>query len=151
MTDTESLNEPGEREITLVLTQVSSAQALAAACAMAKTDVAAFDTPNGAVAIVGGRGEHHSTATTISTLLRDIPVLVMRSTNGQITAHTWEHGNQNSPVSPALALADSPDVIEHLLTGRVDPNELEGTTSSSRMSRWRAMRILANARKVVRR
>jgi hypothetical protein len=137
--------------ITLVITQVTSASALAAACAMAKTAVTAFDTPDGAVAIVDQASDPAGTAATISGLLRDIPILVMHSADGQITAHMWERGEQSAEVSPALALAGAAEVVEQLLTGQLAVSDLDPVISSAQMSRWKAMRILASARRAGRR
>ncbi len=141
----------GAAGITLVITQVTSASALAAACAMAKTAVNAFDTPDGAVAIVDQTSDQMDTAATISGLLRDIPILVMHSVDGQITAHMWERGKQSAEVSPALALAGAAGVVEQLLTGQLAVTDLDSVISSAQMSRWKAMRILASARRAGRR
>lgn len=137
----------------VVLTQVAVAEGLAAACAMSKVPVDAVPTEIGAVAVCRSTrtGDPERAAEVISRLLQNTPVVLITQRGGQMTAGRWTQGSQDEQVSPALMLDGAPPVIEQLLLSQVTPQDLPGTVSSSDMSRWKAMRVLAAAAKAGRR
>ena len=135
------------RPLALVLTQVAVADGLAAACALGKVPIDAVPSPIGAFAVcrdVDGDGPARA-ATIISQLLKQIPVVLVERRDGLVTASRWEMGQRVGDLAPGLMLDGAPPELEDLMLGTRTLAELDGVVSSTTMSRWKAMRILARA------
>lgn len=130
--------------LVLLITQVSDATALAAACAVAKIDIEAFDTDAGAVAVLTSTADWQAVAAGISGLLRQAPVLVLASDGDQIAASRWIGGCQDCELATGVVLSALPTTVSDILAGTADPASI--STVSSNMSRWKAMRILVKHR-----
>lgn len=130
--------------VVLLVTQVREAGALAAACAMAKLEVDCFDSEAGAVAILTPGETWRADAKAISHLLRSVPVLALESDGTQINCVRFTNGEEGETLPPGLVLSGLPAVLSDVLTGAAGLDDLD--TTSSQMSRWRAMRILASKR-----
>jgi hypothetical protein len=87
----------------------------------------------------------------ISRLLRGVPLVLLVSREGQISAARWLDGTRGDDLAPGLVLGDAPEVLEDLVLGETTPADLEGVVSSVGMSRLKAMRVLASAARAARR
>lgn len=143
----------GLAPVALVLTKVAVPEGLAAACAMSKVPVDAVPTEIGAVAIcrTADAGEPERAAQVISQLLQNTPVVLLVQRAGRLTATRWSGGREDDEVPAALMLDGAPPEIEQLLLGVLRADDLPGAVSSTGMSRWRAVRVLAAAARVGRR
>lgn len=131
--------------VALVVTQVAGAEALAAACAIAKVDVDAIFTSVGAVAVLRDPTAAVAGARAISAMLKSSPVVLLVRRTGQISATHWTGGVQGDDLPPGLVLSDAPAEIEQLLLGTLVVADAENAVTSVGMSRWKAMRLLAAA------
>ncbi|MCR6491248.1 hypothetical protein [Cellulomonas sp. P24] len=136
-----------EEEVTraLVLTQVASAQALAAAGALNGLAIDAVDSPVGAIAICrdpAGTGPA-SVASVLSAAVKGVPVILLTRRGGQVAAQRWLDGQAGDDLPAGLVLSDAPAVLEDLVLGTTDAADVEGVVTSVGMSRWKAMRTLA--------
>lgn len=133
--------------VAVVVTQVAVAEALAAACSLASVDVDAVPSPVGAIAVLREPAAGVSAAGAVSTLLRQVPVVLLERREGKITASQWVGGAQQKELPAGLVLSGAPPVLEDLLLGDVPVGEIEGAVSSVGLSRWKAMRLLAAHRR----
>ena len=143
----------GEVGVALVVTPVANAQALAATCAIAKVAADVVPSPVGALAVcrvTAGTGPADA-AGAVSQLLRGVPLVLLESREGQITASRWLDGARGDDLAPGLVLNDAPEVLEDLVLGTTTPADLDGVVSSVGMSRLKAMRVLASAARAARR
>jgi hypothetical protein len=82
-------------------------------------------------------------AQSVSTLVKTVPLILVESSAGQITASQWQAGERTSDLAPGLVLDGAPHEFEDLLLGTTSVGDLDGVVSSSGMSRWKAVRSLA--------
>ncbi|GEL94219.1 hypothetical protein [Cellulomonas composti] len=133
--------------VALVVTQVAVADPLAAACALAGVDVDAVPSQVGAIAVLRDPAAALAGAAAISKLLRTLPVVLLERREGQISASRWIGGTRDDDLPPGLVLADSPALLEDLLLGETAAASAPGSVTSVGMSRWKAMRTLAQGRR----
>lgn len=146
--DLSALTDPAAAEpptVTLVLTQVAAAAPLAAACALAGVAVDVVPSPVGALAVLRDPRTGPDGAAAISKLLKAVPVILLERRSGQITATRWAGGQQGDELPAGLVLSDAPAVLEDLLLGGASVGDLEGVVTSVGLSRWKAMRLLAQS------
>lgn len=129
--------------VAVLLTQVATAEALAAAAALAKVPLDAVATPIGAVGVCRevAPGGPEAAAAALSRLLPAVPVILLVHRDGQVAAARWQGGADAGELAPALVLDGVPATVEDLILGQVAIGDLEHV--SSRMSRWKASRLLA--------
>jgi hypothetical protein len=142
----------GEVGLALLVTPVADALALAATCAIAKVAADVVPSEVGAIAVFRDtQGEAPAEAAgAISRLLRNVPLVLLVSREGQINASRWLDGNRGDDLAPGLVLGDAPEVLEDLVLGDTTPSDLDGVVSSVGMSRLKAMRVLASAARAAR-
>ncbi|MGW6132306.1 hypothetical protein ACWFNE_19960 [Cellulomonas sp. NPDC055163] len=146
--DLASLTDPAAAEaptVTLVLTQVAAAAPLAAACALAGVAVDVVPSPVGALAVLRDPRTGPDGAAAISKLLKAVPVILLERRSGQITATRWAGGEKGDELPAGLVLSDAPAVLEDLLLGGASVGDVEGVVTSVGLSRWKAMRLLAQS------
>ncbi|WP_098454650.1 hypothetical protein [Sanguibacter antarcticus] len=134
-------------KIAIILTQVATAEALAAACALSKIQVDAVTSPIGAYAVcrdASGDGPE-ALAKAVSTLVKTVPLVLVEMEGGQISAGQWQAGERTGDLAPGLVLDGAPHEFEDLLLGVTSVKDLDGVVSSSGISRWKAARSLAAA------
>jgi hypothetical protein len=131
--------------VALILTQIATAEALAAACAVNKIVVDAVPSPVGAYAVCRDAlaEEPAALAQMLSTLVKTVPLILFVSSGGQLTASKWQAGNKVEDLPAALVLDGAPHEFEDLLLGSATVADLDGVVSSAGISRWKAMRSLA--------
>ena len=133
--------------VAVVVTQVAVAEALAAACSLAGVDVDAVPSPVGALAVLRDPGAGVSAAGAVSTLLRQVPVVLLERREGKVSASQWVAGAHQKDLPAGLVLSGAPEVLEELLLGDLPAADVEGAVPSVGMSRWKAMRLLAAHRR----
>lgn len=133
--------------LAVVLTQVTVAEGLAAACALGKVAVDVVPSPIGAFAVCRDTDEDGAAkaAGVISQLLKQIPVVLIERRDGQLSASRWELGERVSDFAAGLMLDGAPDELEDLMLGTRTVADLDGVVSSVGMSRLKAVRLLAGA------
>lgn len=129
----------------VVVTPVPTPEALAAACALAGVKAHVVPSEIGALAVCAdSRGEAPLAAgARLSQLLKGVLVVVLRNVDGQVEAAGFQDGKDSEVQSAGLWLDAAPVVLEDLITGTVEVEDVEGVVSSVGMSRWRAARTLA--------
>ncbi|WP_435299902.1 hypothetical protein [Timonella sp. A28] len=140
-----SQDETAPKTVAVLLTQVATAQALAATCALNKVKATIVPSPIGAYAVahdVSPAATAHL-AKAVSSLVKTVPAILIQSTQGQMTATQWQGGVEEGTLPPALVLDGAPHELEDVLFGVVEPESLEGSLDSAKISRFKAMRILA--------
>ncbi len=141
---------PSEPVIALVVTQVAGARPLAAACALAGVDADVVPSPVGAIAVLRRTEDRATTARgaeSISRALRAVPVVLLDRRQGRIEASRWAAGVREDDLPAGLVLSGAPEVLEDLLVGTLDVRDAPGVETSVGMSRWAAMRALAQGRR----
>ncbi|UZN04958.1 hypothetical protein [Cellulomonas sp. S1-8] len=133
--------------VAVVVTQVAVADALAAACSLAKVDVDVVPSPVGALAVLRDAAAGTAAAGAVSRLLRQVPVVLLERREGTISASQWIGGEHQKDLPAGLVLSGAPPVLEDLLLGELPAGEVEGVVSSVGLSRWKAMRLLASHRR----
>jgi hypothetical protein len=131
--------------VALILTQVATAEALAAACAVNKVIVDAVPSPVGAYAVCrdASGDKPAALAQMLSALVKTVPLILFVSSGGHLTASKWQAGEKVDDLPAALVLDGAPHEFEDLLLGSSTVADLDGVVSSEGMSRWKAMRALA--------
>ena len=137
---------PEAPSIALIITQIAGAQALVAACALAKVPVDAFDTEVGSVAACRdltpeGPGR---AAAAISEMVKDIPVILVEARKGQLSASRWQLGKRQADLPAGLVLDGAPEELEDLLIGSITLDQIDGVITSVGISRFKAMRQLGS-------
>lgn len=134
---------PGPPTVALLVTQVATAEALAAAAALAQVRLDAVATPIGAIGVCRdtGPGEPEAVAGALSGLLPAVPLILLVNRDNQVAASRWQGGADAGELAPALVLDGAPAEVEDLLLGETTIGTLEHVGSD--MSRWRATRLLA--------
>ncbi|SDC73465.1 hypothetical protein SAMN05216410_2279 [Sanguibacter gelidistatuariae] len=137
--------EAPAHKIAIILTQVATAEALAAACAVNKIVVDAVTSPVGAYAICRdlSEGAPAELARAVSTLVKTVPLILFEAAGGQVKASQWQGGKRLGDMPAALVLDGAPHEFEDLLFGTTTVHDLPGVVSSAGMSRWKAMRNLS--------
>lgn len=132
-------------KIAIILTQVATAEALAAACAVNKIVVDAVSSPLGAYAICRDTSPQGPAelARAVSTLVNAVPLILFEAAGGQVTASQWQGGKRLGDIPAALVLDGAPHEFEDLLFGTTSVHDLPNVVSSAGMSRWKAMRSLS--------
>jgi len=141
--DLSGLSAAQPPSVTVVVTQVAVADALAAACSLAHVDVDVVPSPVGALAVLRDPATGGAAAGAVSKLLRQVPVVLLERREGKISASQWVGGAQQKELPAGLVLSGAPPVLEDLLLGDVPAGEIEGVVTSVGLSRWKAMRLLA--------
>ncbi|ACV08750.1 hypothetical protein [Jonesia denitrificans] len=133
--------------VTVLLTQVATAQALAAACAMSGAKVWCVDSPIGAYAVTQPNQSGEQLAAALTALAKQAPAVLVSAHDGQIHASQWEEGAKVGDLPPGLVLDGAPHELEDLLLGQTSIDTLPDVVDASTISRFKAMRMLAkNAR-----
>ena len=145
LADTAPADAAPEHKIAIILTQVATAEALAAACAINKLVVDAVPSPLGAYAICRDTSADApaALARAVSTLVKSVPLILFEAAGGQVKASQWQGGKRLGDMPAALVLDGAPHEFEDLLLGTTTVHDLPGVVSSAGMSRWKAMRALA--------
>lgn len=151
-TSEQETSRSGGTTVAAVLTQVATAEALAAACAISKHLVVAVPSPIGAYAVlVDPSGDRPvELAAALSGLVKTVPLILFEVTDGHIAASQWLAGVRGEDLPAALVLDGAPHEFEDVLLGSVAASEVEGAVSSKGMSRWKAARSLAASRRAPR-
>ena len=132
-------------ELALLITQIAGAEPLAAASALAEVAVDAVGTDIGAIGVLpdtSGDAPDRA-ATAISRLVTGVPLVLVTRWGEQLTCVRYQDGNAEGELPPGLVLSGAPDVLEDLLTGQTAVADLPGVVPSSSISRFKAMRMLA--------
>lgn len=145
--DLSSLTTPAAPTLAVLVTQVATAEALAAACALAKLDVDAVPSTVGAIAVPRTATDGARAAAAVSQMLRQVPVVLLEKREGRIDAGQWVGGARDRDLPAGLVLSGAPAVLEDLLLGDVPVGEVEGVVTSVGLSRMKAMRLLAQHRR----
>lgn len=145
--DLSSLTTPKAPTLAVLVTQVATAEALAAACALAKLDVDAVPSSVGALAVPRAAADGARAAAAVSQMLRQVPVVLLEKREGRVDAGQWVAGTREKDLPAGLVLSGAPAVLEDLLLGDVPVGELEGVVTSVGISRLKAMRLLAQHRR----
>lgn len=128
--------------IAIILTQIATAEALAAACAVHKAQVDAVTSPIGAYAVCREPEGAALVARAVSSVAKSVPLILVEAQDGQISAGQWVDGQRVGDLAPGLVLDGAPHEFEDLLLGAVSVHDLDGVVPSVGMSRWKAMRNL---------
>lgn len=138
-----------EASVAVLLTQVADAQSLAAACALNKFKVEAVSSPIGAYAIIQDTTKGYPEAVTVavSKLVQGVPVILIQAFEGRMAAQQYEAGELKGTLPVALVLDGAPHELEDILLGQVTVAELPDVVSSGKISRFKAMRMLAASAK----
>ena len=136
----------------VVVTPVPAPEALVAACALAGIEAYVVPSEVGALAVCAdAEGEAPLEAgARLSQLLKGILVVVLRNTAGQIDATGFQDGQATEVQSAGLWLDAAPVLLEDLVTGTLEVQDVEGVVSSVGLSRWRAARNLAKLSRAAR-
>lgn len=150
--DTPSLGADAAAEpvVTLLVTQVADARALAAACSLGGIAVDAVPSPVGALAVLRSAVtavDARTAAQALSRLVPTAPVLLLDRRAGRIAASRWSAGEHQEDLAAGLVMSGAPDVLEELLVGGTAPDQVPGSHTSVGMSRLAAMRALAAGRR----
>jgi hypothetical protein len=131
--------------VSVLLTQVATAQALAATCALYKIKATAVPSPIGAYAVAHSDNPTHVTfmARQLTSLVKEVPAILITFHDGQMKAVQWEAGEEVGPLSPAIVLDGAPHELENVLFGSISPADVDGAVDSTKLSRFKAMRTLA--------
>jgi hypothetical protein len=139
--------------VAVLVTPVATPEPLAATCAMAKVAVDVVPSTVGALAVcretAGTRPRDAAVA--VSTLLKGVPVVLLRREGGHVEASRWLDGEEGDPLAAGLVLSGAPEVLEDLVLGSVTADQVSGMVSSVGLSRLRAMRMLAASARANRR
>lgn len=137
--------DQGAVSVAAILTQVATADALAAACAMGKHVVDAVPSPIGAYAVLRDPSSDRPAelARSVSGLVKTVPLILFEVTDGHIAASQWQAGVRGEDLPAALVLDGAPHEFEDVLLGAVAAADVEGAVSSKGISRWKAARSLA--------
>ncbi len=144
-----------EKDVVAFLTPVPNGKVLAAYCALAGVDAEVIESAGGTFALLkdGSPKAAEIAARTMSTLVKNLPLLAMERRAGQISIHQWNAGEQGASLPPGLALDKAPTAITRLMTGVVTIDEVReahpDTVYSSAMGRLKAVRELRKAAKQV--
>ncbi|MBI9115441.1 hypothetical protein [Sanguibacter suaedae] len=132
-------------KVAVVLTQIATADALAAACAMSRIAVDAVTSPVGSYAVCrdASGDAPQELAKAVSALVRSVPLILFEAQDGQVSASQWQAGERTGSLAPALVLDGAPHELEDILLGARQVGDVEGVVSSVGMSRWKAARRLA--------
>ncbi len=139
--------------VALVVTPVAAPGPLAATCALAKVPVDVVPSTVGAIAVCRestGSGPQDA-ATAVSRLLKGVPVVLLVRDGGRVAASRWLDGERGDDIAAGLVLSGAPDVLEDLLLGTTAPGDVPGVVSSTELSRFRAVRMLAASARANRR
>jgi hypothetical protein len=84
-------------------------------------------------------------------LLKGVPVVLLVRDGGRVAASRWLDGARGDDIAAGLVLSGAPDVLEDLLLGTTAPGDVPGVVSSTELSRFRAVRMLAASARANRR
>ncbi len=133
----------------VLLTQVASAEALAATCALNKIEIVAVPSDIGAF-IVTDTDTGPGLTQILSKSVPHAQFLLLTVADDRLSATKWAGGNQGDDVPAALILDSLPSEVEGILLGATTVDELTGTVASNSLGRWKAMRTLAKAARAAR-
>lgn len=129
--------------VAVLMTQIATAEALAAACAVHRAPVDVVVSPIGAYAVCREPFSAADVARDVSALVKTVPLILVEAKSGQISAGQWLAGERTGDLPPGLVLDGAPHELEDILLGAVAVTDLENVVTSVGMSRWKAMRSLA--------
>ncbi|GAA2234206.1 hypothetical protein GCM10010401_02630 [Rarobacter faecitabidus] len=128
----------------ILLTQIASAEALAATCALHDLEILAFDSELGAFGVTDADSAP-TVARTLSAAVSSVPFLELSVRDDRLSAHRWENGEQGEDVPAALILDSLPERVEQVLLGQATDADLSAGVRASSLGRWKTMRILAKS------
>ncbi|WP_019148709.1 hypothetical protein [Timonella senegalensis] len=139
------MSQENKPKVAVLLTQVATAEALAATCALNKIKAWVVPSPIGAYAVAQDTNEARIEflAKSVSALVKSVPAILVVSENGQMKASQWQEGTREGDLPPALVLDGAPHELEDVLFGEVEAGAVEGAIDSGKMGRFKAMRMLA--------
>lgn len=131
--------------VAVLLTQVATPQSLAAVCALFKIKATVVPSPIGAYAVAHETSPEKLTflAANVTKTVGSAPAIMISHHNGQMKAEQWEAGERIGPLSPAIVLDGAPHELEDVLLGAQKADEVQGAVNASKISRFKAMRLLA--------
>lgn len=131
--------------VNVAVTQLGSADAVAAACALAGLDVDAVLSGIGVLVVPRDPAPEaaRAVARTLSRAVAGIPLLLLEREGDRIVAHRWQDGDEGDQLAPGLVLDGAPEALSNLLLGVEAVADLPGVVTSAGMGRLKAMRVLA--------
>ncbi|WP_277212835.1 hypothetical protein [Isoptericola croceus] len=143
--DLSGLGASQDPEIAVLITQVATAEPLAAACVLADVEVDAVPTPVGALAVLRDRSGDapERAAATVSQLVAGVPLILVTRHGEQLTCRRFADGADDGELPAGLVLGGAPEALEDLLTGHVALADLPGVVPSSGIGRLKAVRMLS--------
>jgi hypothetical protein len=138
--------------VAVVVTALAAADVLAGSLRLAGGALPAGTVvvPTGGGAVVAAALETQraeALVAEVSRVLRDVPVILLTSQEGQLSATRWAGGLAGESLPPGLVMTTLDDLVESLLLGRTAPAEAAGAIEVARLGRWRAARMVAAARR----
>lgn len=155
---TEPAAEESEPTVAVIATSVVSAKALAGVVRLgreARTDgldiptgTRTLDTSTGAIA-AGPLAEAaaHDLAAIASTALQRNGIVLFWRKGDRMTATRYKNGERGEDISPAIVLGAVDDLVEELLLGATDLDELGEGLDPSALSRTEALEWIASGKK----
>ncbi|GAA2522582.1 hypothetical protein [Rarobacter incanus] len=133
-------NAPTTRAV--LMTQVATAEALAATCAIHGVQATALPSEIGAY-IPSDAATAERLATSLSSAITAVPFLLLSVADDRLSVHRYQDGERGEDVPGALVLDSLPADVENFLLGTVTIGDLAGGVDSGSIGRWKALRILA--------
>lgn len=158
---------PEPEGLAVVITPVASAAALAGLCAMSGLVCKVLPTATGAVAAIPLAAEDpfaalaaaippeaDELAAALSRLTHLEVILVVARLNpgeegptGQLTARRYAGGEQGAEVASGLVLSSADALVEDLLLGAVQLEEVRGVEDTASIPRWKAAKMFTRGLK----
>jgi hypothetical protein len=134
-------------DLAVLVTPIVDAKALAGACAILGLNAVAVPTELGALAVLlDASGQTPvQAAKALGTVIPNLPILLIMKSAGQLQAQRFVDYLPPQDVPAGLIVAGASAVLEDLLVGQVDLNQLRGTVSSVGVPRAKALMWLAGA------
>lgn len=131
--------------VAVLLTQVATPESLAAVCALYKIKATVIPSPIGAYAVAHDPSDQSFDfmAANITKTVHEAPAIAIKNAGGQMKAAQWEAGEKIGALSPVIVLDGSPHELEDLLLGVVEAGSVEGAIRTDKISKFKAMRMLA--------
>lgn len=145
-----------EPSLTVLMTPVASARALAGALRLAGSvtrDGVPHELPEAARAVPTESGalvaadltpaDAENLAFVVSSVLSRTPVVLFSRRDDRMIAQRWAEGAAGDEIPPALVLGACPDVVEDLMIGAAALEDLEGTIEIASLTRLQALGMIA--------
>ncbi len=135
--------------VSVLLTQVESAQALAATLAINKISAVVVPSPIGAYAVSANASKEgaEEMAKAFTLFVKAVPAILVRNEQGRMLANQWEAGAVTGKLPAALVMDGAPHELEDVLFGVVDPSDVEGAIDTSKIGRFKAITMLRKVTK----